>query len=204
MPAAPAPSSPATPSAFDPLDPALYRNSQSFADLTRTKRIITDCPVTPRLKKDWWIRIHPNLETYSMKAGLLLLSDEEPYLVPPPLVPAFKERRETALVTACLYLAQNRQGFLFLWAVRVPSEENPVVERWMKGPLEAAHRARTEWVRLTWNQNTKIHEVFVSEAEWPEPEWPEEDFRHWLTLGFKDRVFRSLEHPVLRELWGQK
>ncbi len=199
----PVPPTAEIPPDYDPFDPALYRITQSFSDL-RTKTVVTDCPVKLRLVKDWWVRIHPDLEGYSTKASLLVPSQGDPYLVPPPLVPAFKERRETTLVSTCLYLAQNRQRSLFLWGVRIPSEENPVVEPWMRGPLEAAHRARTEWVRLTWNPATRSHDVRTSEADWPAPVWPSESLRDLLALGFGERVVRSLDDAFVRELWGKK
>ena len=46
------------------------------------------------------------------------------------------------------------------------------------------------------------YEIFEAEGSIPDPIWPELSFDAILRIAFKDRVVRSLDHPVVKRLRG--
>jgi hypothetical protein len=191
---------PAQPSADpDPFDPATYRVRQTLAEAAGVKKHMTELPVcTPN--KAWWVRRHPDSE-FSLTAWVIELKDEqETYLVLPPLWPALMG--EATFKPKTFYLSVTRQGKLFLWPVRVPVDDTKEPDRWMRVPLEAVRLAREKWTRITWNEQTRQHDLATIEAE-DEPEWPDLPMRELVKLAFKGCVIDSLEHPVLRRLRGE-
>jgi hypothetical protein len=194
QPATPAPATPP-----DPFDPATYRVPLSLEAAAGVKQILTSLTVrTP--DKSWWVRRHPS-PSYAMKAWVIELKEErETYLVTPNLWPALAG--EATFKPKLFYLATNRQGHLFLWAVRCPADDTAEPDRWMRAPLEAVRLAAEKWTRITWNESTKQHDVATCEVT-AEAQWPDRPFRDLLELAFRGFVIDTLDHPVLRRLRGE-
>ena len=72
----------------------------------------------------------------------------------------------------------------------------------MRAPQEAVRLAKDKWVRISWNELTKQHDVATCESA-AEPEWPDMPFKSLLELAFKDYVIGRLDHPVLKRLRGE-
>jgi hypothetical protein len=184
---------------LDPFDPETYKVRQSLAAAAGVKKVLTELPVYPP-NKAWWVRCHPSPE-YAMQAWVLELKDErETFLVLPPLWG--KLVGEACFKPKAFYLAVTMQGKLFLWPVRVPADDTKEPDRWMKTPLEAVRLAKEKWTRMSWNEQTRQHDVQTCEST-IEPEWPEMPFRSLVELAFKDYVIRDLDHPVLKRLRGE-
>jgi hypothetical protein len=94
------------------------------------------------------------------------------------------------------------QGRYFVWGVRVPADDTKEPDRYMRAPLDAIARAEGSWTRITWNEDTRQHDVVTSVSE-KEPEWPDLSRRDLIALAFKDRVIQDRNHPVLRQLRGE-
>jgi hypothetical protein len=184
--------------ALDPFDPATYRVSQTLAAAAGVTKHLTELAVTTP-NKAWWVRRHPDAK-YALPAWVIDLKDEqETYLVLPPLWPSLMG--EATFKPKTFYLAVTMQGKAFLWGVRRPVDETKEPDRWMRAPLEAVRLAKDKWTRITWNENTRQHDVVTCEST-AEPQWPDLSPRQVLELAFKDFVIKSLDHPVLRRLRG--
>jgi hypothetical protein len=183
----------------DPFDPATYKVAQTLAAAAGVKQHLTDLPVrTP--DKSWWSRRHPDPE-YALTAWVIELKDEqETYLVLPHLWPHLMG--EATFKPKTFYLATTMQGKLFLWGVRRPADDTKDPDRWMRAPLEAVRLAKDKWTRITWNEQTRQHDVVTCDSA-VEPDWPDLPFRELLKLAFKNYVIDSLDHPVLRRLRGE-
>jgi hypothetical protein len=186
-------------SAPDPYDPSTYKVTLSLAAAAGVQKHLTELAVTPP-KKAWWVRRHPD-PAYALTAWVIDLKEEqETYLVLPPLWPSLQG--EATFRPKVFYLSVTMQGKYFLWPVRVPADDTREPDRWMRTPLEAVRLAKDQWTRITWNEESRQHDVATSAAP-QEPEWPDLSFRELLKLAFQDRVIDSLDHPVLRKLRGE-
>ena len=103
-------------------------------------------------------------------------------------------------VTSCTVI--NRQGVVFLWPCRLPEEtgrRNP----WHESALEAAARAKTNWMRIAADMSLGAYRIWQASGELPEPEWPEQSLRDLLAIAFKGRYIDTHDHAVLKRLRGE-
>jgi hypothetical protein len=59
-------------------------------------------------------------------------------------------------------------------------------------------------VRLISNRAAASYEVMEAEDQTDEPVWPQEAMQQLIDLCFKDKVIKTLDHPVLKRLKGRK
>ena len=181
----------------DPFDPAALRLSQDFAALADVKPILATVPVRKPNKQDY-NRVHA-AEDYQLTTALLELKDErETYLVAPDL----RHELFGELVPVTIFTAINRQGVVFLWSCRLPDEtgrSNP----WHESALEAAARAKTNWMRIAADMSLGAYRIWEASGELPEPEWPEQSLRDLLAIAFKGRYIDTHDHAVLKRLCGE-
>lgn len=170
--------------------------SQDFAANLGVKKLLTTVPVRKPSGQEF-IRVHPD-ESYRLQTAVLELKDDrETYLVAPELwgdLPG--ELKPVALFTTV-----NRQGVVFLWAVKLPGEDGRIDE-WNRSALEAADLAAQRWVRVKANMSLGAYEIFEANGELSDPKWPEVDFTTLLRTAFKHRFIDSTEHPVIQRLRG--
>lgn len=185
--------------AADPFDPASLRLSQDFAASVGVKRALLTVPVR-KPAKEWFVQVHPE-ESYRVQTAVLeLKEDRETYLVAPALWPELAT--EPTFGPRALFTAQNRQGVLFVWPVRLPGPDGKI-DDWNRSALEAATMAVGRWVRVAANMALGAYNVDEALGEIPPPKWPETSFRDLLAVAFKGRLIDSLDHPVLRKLRGE-
>jgi hypothetical protein len=189
---------PVRPSPSDPFaDLGKLRLSQDFAATLGVKKLLTTVPVRKPSGQEF-IRVHPG-ETYRLPTTVLELKDErEMYLVARELWGELPGE----LKPVALYTTVNRQGVVFLWPVRLPSEDGRIDE-WNRSALEAAERAAQRWVRVKANMSLGAYEIFEATGNLPEPKWPDCDFKTLLETAFKVRYIDSVDHPVIRRLRGE-
>ena len=58
------------------------------------------------------------------------------------------------------------------------------------------------WIRIKSNMSLKAYEIFEAASAIPDPQWPELPFGEIVRIAFKDKVIRSLDHPVVKRLRG--
>ena len=106
------------------------------------------------------------------------------------------------VVPACLFLAVNRQGDVFLWPTKLPGEAGRT-NAWNDSAPAAARLAETvKWVRIAANMGAGMYDTLEAAGELSEPTWPELSFPQILRLCFQGRFIESVEHPVIRALRG--
>jgi hypothetical protein len=198
-PAAPQRSAEPGASNLDPFDPAALRLSQDFSAAAGVKKMLLSIPVR-KPHNSWFVRVHPD-STYHLRTAVVeLKEDRETYLVAPALWSGLAA--EATFSPRALFTAVNRQGVLFLWAMRLPGPDGRLDE-WSRTALDAAELAMKGWVRVVANIPLGAYDVFEATGQLPEPEWPVEPLRELLAIAFRDKLIDSPDHPVLRRLRGE-
>lgn len=173
------------------------RLSQDFSVLAGVKKALITIPVRKPSKQDW-IRVRDS-EDWVLQTAVLELKDErETFLVAKELWSELPGE----IVPKVIYTAINRQGVIFLWPIRLPGEDGRHDE-WNRSALEAAERAKTQWVRIMANMSLGAYEVYEAVGDMPEPIWPDITFQKVIEIAFKDRFIKSIDHPVVRRLRGE-
>jgi hypothetical protein len=183
----------------NPFDPTKLRLSQDFAADLGVKKALLTVPVR-KPDKTWFVRVHPD-EAYRLPTYVLELKEEgETYLIAPHLWSELAG--EATFSPRLLATAVNRQGVLFLWAVRLPGVDGKV-DSWSASAMEAVEMAQKGWVRVTSNMSLGAYEVYEATGNFPEPQWSEKPLGELLAIAFKGRYIDNLNHPVLRKLRGE-
>jgi hypothetical protein len=185
--------------ALDPFDPARLALPQDFMAAVGVKKALLTIPVR-KPAKEWFVRVHPDVDYRVQTAVLELKEDRETYLVAPELQADLAT--EPTFSLRALFTAMTRQNVLFIWPVRLP-DANGRIDEWSRSSLEGAQMAQSRWVRIASNMSLGAYEVSYATAEIPEPQWPDFSFRELLRIAFKDRLIDSLAHPVLKKLRGE-
>jgi hypothetical protein len=173
----------------------LYRPAS--ADVGVKKRLLI-VPVGKPGRHDF-VRTHPSPD-YRTVAALIRFSDERDFYLVSGAVGADLEGEH---FLATLHLTINRQGTVSLWPVPLPGADGKH-STWHRSATMAAEQAQTKWVSLRSNMNLRAYDIFEAiNKNIPEPEWPEESMEVIVQIAFRDRYVDSLNHPVVKRLWGE-
>ena len=190
---------PAEQETLDPFDPERLKLSQDFASSIGVQKELITVPVR-KPSKEWFVQVNPDPDMRLQTAVIELKEDRETYIVAPALWSALST--EATFSPRLFVTAQNRQGVLFLWPIRLPGADGKIDE-WSKSAHEAANLAQGKWVRVASNMSLGAYEVFAAPAELNPPEWPDKSFRDLLSIAFKGKHIDTLDHPVLKKLRGE-
>jgi hypothetical protein len=181
----------------DPFDLSRLRLNPSFVETAGVKKLITTVPVRKPNPQDF-VRVHPAAE-YRENFLMIDLKDDrrEEYLVDTAL--AAELTGETVMKT--VFTVINRQGVVFLWALKLPAPDDRKTE-WPRSEREAAEIAMGSWVRVKANMSLGAYEVTAAQGVVADPVWPEITFPELLRIGFRERIINRLDHPVVKRLRG--
>ena len=180
----------------DPFDIASLRLNPSFIETAGVKKLLTTVPVKRPSPQDF-VRVHPAPEYRENFAMVDLKDDREEYLVLPAILPDLTGE----VVLKTIFTAINRQGVTFLWPVRLPAPDDRRND-WSRSAREAAELAMTQWVRMKANISLGAYEIFKAESVIADPVWPELPFAELVHLGFRGRIIKTLDDPVVKRLRG--
>jgi hypothetical protein len=184
----------APPEATSSFDISRFKLSQKFEDFGGAKKLLTTVPVR-KPRKDEFIRVSPDPKH---RADVMMLEYGESkdiyFLTPEVQTLGFG-------VPVSLVLAIDRDDNPFIWPLKLPQGEGRI-SLWQSSAMDAAQRAKSEWVRIAANMKLQAYEIFKSQSELPEPEWPEKSFDDVLEIAFKGRAIDSAEHIVIQQLFG--
>ena len=183
---------------LDPFDPESLALKGNPADAIGVKRALTVVPVRKPSRQEFF-RTHPD-EEYALQMAILELKTEnEVYAVSPEVAMAIPgETRVVRLTTTII-----RQGNVFLWPVRLPSNEGREMA-WHSSAREAAERAQSIWVRMVANMGGGYYDIWEAPGSVAEPQWPEHTFPQLLKVAFGNgRLIDREDHPVLQQLLGR-
>lgn len=171
------------------------RLTQDFAVGLGVKKLLTTVPVRKPGPQDW-IRVHPE---HCLHTPVLELKEErEVYLVDPSL----RAELGVELKTVALSLAITRSDTLFIWPAKLQGSDGRL-DNWSMSALSAVEEAKKHWIRLKANMGLGAYDVFVASGDLPEPNWPDMKFETvLLEIAFKDRLIRTMDHPVVHRLRG--
>jgi hypothetical protein len=183
--------------AADPFDLESLRLNPSFTDTAGVTKLLTTVPARRPSPQDF-IRVHPAAEYRENFAMIDLKDDREDFLVRPEILPELMGE----VVFKTIYTTINRQGVVFLWAIRLMASDDRKND-WARSAREAAEMAMTRWLRLKSNRSLGAYEITVAASEMAEPEWPNVTFQELIRIAYRDRMITSLDHAVIKRLRGQ-
>ena len=170
--------------------------TQDFGADLGVKTEMTLIPVR-RPKKTEFYRIRDE------RIGLKILeikeeNDTEIYLCAPNVVGCVNE-----LVRAvAIFPAINRTNNVFLITIPLPQADGRR-NSWHQSLDDACTMAVKKWVRVVANKSMSGYDVVSAVAPLPEPEWPDKTLGELISIAFRDRVIKSLDHPVIQRLLGK-
>jgi hypothetical protein len=180
----------------DPFAPETLRIG-AMTDVS-VEKVLTAVPVR-RPKRTEFVRVHPDhvLDTLVMEQDDGM--DRECYLVAPEVQHlVLPELRRTRL-----FVAITKRGTVFLWPVKLPTDDSDRIRRVSDTALQGAEQAKTLWTKLVWNRDLGGYELLRAKGDLGEPQWPEKSFRDLLEIAFRHNFIDRDDHPVIRELAGE-
>jgi hypothetical protein len=180
----------------DPFSPENLRLSQAFTETVKVEKQLATVPVRKPSPQDF-VRVHPE---YRENVPVLELKDDrEIYVVTQNMVPELADE----IMAVTLFLATNRQGVVFLWPVRLPSQDGKDLD-WWRSAREAAAMAVDNWVRVKANMSLGGYDIFRAESIEAEPKWPELDLWELIRIAFKHNLIDRPDHPAIARHRGRK
>ena len=183
----------------DPYDPqSLCINAMTDIDV---EAVLTAVPVR-KPKRTEFFRVHPG-DDYTVPSMYLMErdtgSDTESYLV----TPEVQHLVTTELRQVRLFTVINKRGTVFLWPVKLPSDDNDRIRRIADTALQCAEQAKTLWVKMHWERDLGGYAMQRAKGDLGEPQWPDKPLRDLLELAFRYNLVDRPDHPVIRELVGE-
>jgi hypothetical protein len=200
----PQPSEPPKPTDAGAFDIGRLRLSQDFLAQLNVKQVVFSIPVG-RPSKEVFFRVHPG-EEFSFATFTLELKDgteRGSYLVLPDLLALINAHPALAplLRPTRIFVCITRQNAPFLWPAKLPGPDGRL-DDWSATALEAADRARAEWIKLVSDQQQGRYSAFSAGPD-PAPKWPTYSLQELIDLGYKHRKITTWDDPLLRRLRGE-
>ncbi|GMW07798.1 MAG: hypothetical protein AMXMBFR8_25940 [Nevskiales bacterium] len=192
-----------TPESVDPplvagVDIDALRLSQNFREQIGVTKALGRVPVRRPTRQEF-VRVRDD-DSYRMDTALLELKDENEYYL---LTPDVREAMPGEWFPARLVTAINRQGVVFLWPLKLAGSDGQT-NSWYDTAIEAAELATKKWVKVVADKSLGGYQTYIANGNLSEPEWPEHKFERLLEVAFRDRIVRSMDHPVIRRLLGDE
>ena len=184
-----------TSTAYQPIDFSEFTISQNFGAQLKVIKRLTTVPVR-KPKNTQWFRVHP-----SHKQDMLLLKygdiGDDYYLVSKSLA----DQLADFVWSFKLVVGVDRQGIVFVWPLRLSEEERAM--KWHHTAMEAASHAEVQWTRIQANMGLGAYDIHTAEGITDEPKWPELSMNEIFDIAFKQKVIKSLDDFVPRQLLGK-
>jgi hypothetical protein len=165
------------------------------------EKVLTTVPVK-RPSKDQFFRVRSGddfvLDTYTLEHESDM--DRTTYLVTPDLWSELVDHLRKVRLFVCI----DRRSNVFLWPAKLPSADGSASARsWYQSGLRAAEQAKTLWVKIQGNKAIGAYDVIVAKGDLGDPSWPDHSFQKLIDIAFQDRLISSLDHPVIKDLYGE-
>jgi len=186
---------------LNPLDLANIRINQDFATTVGVKKVRTEVPIRKSTKIEYF-RTHPGEDHTALVPLFQNKGDgigDEYFVAAKDMIGAMPDQ----LQPYQLVLTINRQGSVFLWPVRIPTEEDRL-SKWITSRIEAVQRAKTKWIRMIANTapGAGYYDIKEAQGNLGEPVWPEESLQELINIAFRNRLIDSADHPIIKALLG--
>jgi len=173
------------------------RLPQDFDNIIGGEKLTQHIPIK-KPERQWFVRTHDNDDMWFPTAILDFVEDGEAYIVEAELWDELANDIRPKVLIPSITI----HGHLFLWPILLPSDDGRLNE-WSRTASHAAECAKKEWVRVQSNMSIRSYEIWVAKKEYPAPSWPNFGLEEWIRLGFRDRIIKSTDHPVVRRLRGE-
>jgi hypothetical protein len=182
----------------DPFSLSNLKLSQNFGETLGVKKLLTKVPVR-KPDHQWFVRVHPSEENRLVTATLKIKEERDgSYLVDRSLW----DELGSEIKPTILLLAINRQDVPFLWDIPMPDAQGKHHEFHASALNAALNYATKKWIRIRANIPLGGYDVSSAEGDLSQPQWPELSFQEILTLAYRERFIRSMDHPVIQKLRG--
>jgi hypothetical protein len=179
------------------LDINQYRVDQNFNLHVQARKKAVCVPVE-KPNRQQWVCIHPDP---AWRMAAIVLEDKEnrrTYIVEPSIAPDVAEDLAHKLLVAYV----TRAGNPGLWPIKL-QDEGGRIDTYSESALAIVTDHAGKWIRVLSDQNDKTYNVLESSSmELSALKWPEAGFEWMFQTAFRNRVIRSLEHPILKALRG--
>ena len=88
-----------------------------------------------------------------------------------------------------------------MWPIRLPDDDGRFDE-WSRTALEAVKQAETSFLRVLANMSIGGYELYKAAGAIADPQWPDLTFEQLLEKASKGKVIDSLDHPIIKKLFG--
>jgi hypothetical protein len=182
----------------DPFDVEALREAP-LSDVT-VESVLSTIPVR-RPQSEEHFRVHSDPE-YVLDAPLLdrMNAPERAYYW---IAPIMREELAGEFRPFRVFTCFSKRGHVFLWPLKLPTEESNVGRSWSVSAMEAADKAKTLWVRMKGDGALQAYRFSVARGDLGEPQWPERTFHELVKIAFADKLIETAEHPVVRDLRGE-
>ena len=187
------------------IDPKDFIIDQSYENPLEE---MSDLPITAtkKIKKNVYFRVKDGKDYDPL--ALITLSDprsieEQAFMVLPTIVNQLTDLADQITTSRC-YLIITRAGEKKILHVPAISDVNKgntlLVNR-----AKILEEAKTKWLRMTWDDDVRLHRAVYPKFEIPEPEWGELPPLHEIIYqAFEGRVIESPDHELVEYLLGGK
>jgi hypothetical protein len=165
------------------------------------REILINVPVRRPSRREFF-RIHPD---DSMSRALSLFVDDaedgdgETYAVVKDMREVFGEDVAPTL----LRLGMLRNGTLLVVPFKIPQANGGRGRKWHESFMDVGNIAKTRWIKAIADRSRSGYRVFPAAGSPSEPQWPpDKTFEEYLEIAFKDRIIKSMDHPVVRKYLG--
>lgn len=176
-------------------DPRRFRMEQSYQGAV--EQVITMVRVG-KPTKEQFVRVNSDPSRRLVGVAMIDSKEDGPFLVDQSVQDALSAETKPK----ALYEAITRQGTPFIWPVDLPGPDGKL-NPWHESMQAAIDLAVTNWVRIIADMEMGGYRTFVAQGSLAEPVWPTKPFHELLEIAFKGRVITSLDHPMVRKLWGK-
>jgi len=109
----------------------------------------------------------------------------------------------TELRRVRLFTCMTKRRVVLLWPAKLPvADAGNSGRAWHQSALEAAEEAKNLWVKLEGDKDLGAYRYVKARGDLGEPQWPEKTFKELIQIAFKDKLIDTLDHPVIRDLYG--
>ncbi len=181
--------------AEETFDPRKLTLNQDFSSMVGVRKETLRVPLTKPPTQAFFVP-HPNPAWRIQIASLDVKEDREVYVVDPDIAEELTGEWVAKVLVPCV----TRQGGIYLWPLKLPSEDGRL-DSWNESGIRIADQYAGKWIRLHSNRELSSYDVTEPISMFQPPVWPstpEEIFRK----GFRDRIIKRLDHPVIMRLRG--
>lgn len=180
----------------DPFDLVAVKKKAATSVAVKKTLIVQ---VRKRIDKNTWFQVCPNpemhIEGFVMDPGDV---GDGLFWVSPHVL---EEIDDSSIRLYSLHLCITRHGnALFWWAIGLPGDNGRDME---------CDRVRREyatvhgtWMRLEWDDASRMHLQSLVQAAWPNPDWPNETPDTLIRIAFRGRVIDTPDHPIVQQMKG--